>query len=165
MGPTPEYRRRRRFVDYGIALLLSVIVLPLVYLIYCLFDTAPVVSSAEVKVLNPRIEAGDLLRLEWRITFERACPGVSHRRLRDGYFVDIPDLALTGEHPPASLGSPRVIRNAVQIPATLPPGEWAFEARPAYACNPVQRLFPLRERLPLAPFTIVAPTAARPPQS
>lgn len=156
MQPTPEYRRRRRFVDYGIAVQLLVIVLIGAPLAFWSLDRRPPLLAAEGRAVTETVYPGQMLVVEWTLTFGRACPGRSYRRLRDGYFVDIPDMELAGRVPADKLGEPWKIRQSIQIPRSLPAGLWYFEARPEYVCNLVHRLFPVHGNLPPIPFLVLS---------
>ncbi len=139
-----------------VTLLFAVILGPIALVGWWALDTAPPVRNIRGVALTPVVAPGERLVVEWKATFARICPGVSRRRFMDGFFVDLPDHRLRGIPPGAEIGTEATWRTSMIVPANMPPGQWTFESRPEFSCNPVQRLAPIVVEAPFVPFTVVS---------
>lgn len=151
-----QYRMRRTAFTFSVLFLVVINFASIGTVLFWFFDDASPVIVHEARAVNPFVAPGDLLVIEWTATFNRDCPGVSRRRLRDGFFIDMPDYDLRGRPPGAKLGEPYTWRNSVTLPNIMPAGAWSFESKPQFSCNPIQRVFPIEPVVPLVEFIVMS---------
>ena len=138
----------RKIVSLGLAVMIvvSVGVLPGLF-IYWFNQGSPVIYSTR-KILTPVVPPGGTLRIQISAEINNHdCTATVHRSV-----VDAAGTAWTTE-PMVRPAFTNYVAELV-VPLGASPGEAQYRARVEWACNPIQKWFPLVVLQPAIPFTI-----------
>lgn len=138
----------------AVAIVASVIIAPMVYM---MADNQPPYDYDGVnsQVIPSQTPAGRQLRVHWVLKrVNRICPGSITRTIVDqksGTRISYdPAPAATN----VELGDTELDRTFL-LPPEIPPGKKWYYADAEYACNPLQRFYPLKLRTPRLSFEVV----------
>ena len=144
----------RRFRVLHPLLLLAAAALAVLFTAWALDDAPPIEAMAGRAVaVHVRDDGAVAVLVEWTGRRARLCDGYSYRWVLDGSITQIPGAV----HPPppaSEVGAVQTWRVWVPVPPDIHDGAGAYRIRMLFACNPLQRLFPIVVDPPDVPFTI-----------
>lgn len=117
---------------------------------WLIVDREPVASSVS-EVLSRDVRQGDFLQIDYDVVWASRCEIVAFRYIIDEMQVEWPISR-----------SERVVEKGrqkftirVPVPMAAAPGKAVYKGTLRFACNPMQRLFPLEQDLRPREFTIL----------
>jgi hypothetical protein len=127
-------------------------------LAYMLADTTPPYEYDEENsyVIPSSTRAGKQMTVHWRFRkFNRVCVGVITRHVVDQettvrFSYDPTAAAITEELSPGNMS----LNRTFFLPPNIMPGKKWYYADAEFACNPLQRFYPLRVRTPRLSFEV-----------
>lgn len=125
------------------------------WLAYMAADNVPpynyIVERSYVKP-NPA-PSGRQVTVHWEFKINRLCPGAVGRTI-----VDAKSGARVSYDPTPALSTVRPGDTSLErtffLPEEMPPGPKLYRANAEYACNPLQRIWPLKVQTPDLPFEV-----------
>lgn len=142
--------RLRRILTFPntVAAVVCALMLPPAY--WLIIDREPVASSVS-EVLSADVRQGDFLQIDYDVVWASRCEIVAFRYIIDEMQVEWPISR-----------SERVVEKGrqkftirVPVPMAAAPGKAVYKGTLRFACNPMQRLFPLEQDLRPREFTII----------
>lgn len=118
---------------------------------YWVLDNAPPYAWESGEVVPDPAPDGSQVSVHWRLKIARICPGVIQRQIIDAreevHNYD-PVLAAAREDVNPEFWV------TFKLPLGLPLGISKYRVHASYACNPLQRWWPIRVTTPEIPFTL-----------
>lgn len=119
-------------------------------------DTTPPYEYdvAESYVIPEQTQAGHQLTVHWKIKVNRICPGTIVRTIVDTKT----GIRVSYDPTPAANTLETVdheLNRTFMLPTGIPPGAKWYYSDGDYACNLLQRFYPLHVRTPRLPFTVL----------
>jgi hypothetical protein len=103
--------------------------------------------------VDVRDDGAATVLVEWTGRRLRLCDGFSYRWIIDGYITQLAS-AVHPPEPASNIGKVMTWRVSIPVPPDLHDGAGAYRIRMTFACNPLQRIFPIIVDPPDVPFLI-----------
>jgi hypothetical protein len=143
-----------RAITIAVAAISLLVIAPTVYMLAD--DQPPYEYDVENSYVVPRqTRAGHQVTVHWKLSrINRVCPGVIIRTIVDA----LTGVRTTYDPAPAATTIDLMdneLNRTFLLPSGITPGSKWYYSDAEYACNPLQRFYPLKERTPRLSFDIL----------
>lgn len=129
----------------------SLVCLAAVFPLYwAIVDRQPAASSVS-EIISSRVMQGDFLQIDYDVTWSSSCDIVAFRYIIDEMQVEWP---ITAQERKVEQG-PQKFTIRIPVPMAAAPGSAVYRGTIRFACNPLQRFFPLEQNLRERQFEII----------
>lgn len=111
------------------------------------------VQSKVIEVVGPTYPGGRLL-VRWQVYREDSCAATKQEIIIDAGNVRWVLKAIYFPQPPGGPGFDNFI-SQTELPSDIPLGDATLRVSIAFVCNPVHLLWPVVNRIPDIPFTVI----------